>query len=430
MKLSTLFLSSVALGLMAVPAAATEASAPPPTAPTCQPAPTTPCGGGGSQVPFIQNEQIQLSSSFAGFDLDADAVSAASAASAASANLLTAGAENASGLIIENVQGAFGTTTAHTTMDVGHASGAIANSAAATANGLTVGTDTTAQTINSTQVVHPGADVNAWSYTRSRNVYAAANAAAAGGNVATLNGANSGVDARIMQNSAANIRATAESDHCCVRTAATGAAVASANNITGTSTGGGPATLSADQRSSGREVIALVDLYVGYTGDALATSAANGNAATYGGAFAPLEFNTTQVNTSAVTSSSAVTVGGDFTGSASASSYGVGNSAVAQNTGADARFTTDQYNGGRVTSYTTVSGSGGVGATGVSMAVGNMTSGAVCTACGPATLIANNRQINNGAVVAATTMVTGSTGHVVGAATAVGNSATYTIRGH
>jgi hypothetical protein len=45
-------------------------------------------------------------------------------------------------------------------------------------------------------------------------------------------------------------------------------------------------------------------------------------------------------------------------------------------------------------------------------------------------LIANNRQINNGAVVAATTMVTGSTGHVVGAATAVGNSATYTIRGH
>lgn len=429
MKLSTFFMSSVAFGLMAVPAAATEAPAPSTQPASCQPAPSAPCGG-STQVPFVQNEQIQLSSSFAGYDLEADHVGGASGASAASANLLTAGAQNASGLIIENVQGAFGTTTAHTSMDVGHADGAVVNSAAATANGLTAGTDTTYLTLNSTQVVHPGADVNALSYTRSTNVYAASNAAAAGGNVATLNAANSGVDARIVQNSAANIRATTVTDHCCVRTAATGTAVASANNITGTSTGGAPAVVSADQRSSGREVIALVDLYVGYTGDALATSAANGNATTYGGAFAPLEFTVTQVNTSDVTSSSALTVGGDFTGVARASSYGVGNSAVAQNTGADARFTTDQYNGGRVTSYTTVSGSGGVGATGVSMAVGNMASGALCTACGPATMVANNRQMNNGAVVAATTMVTGSAGHVAGAATAVGNSATYMIRGH
>ena len=428
MKLSTLFLSGVAFGLMAVPAAATEAPPPAHNPPACQPA-AGECVG-SDQVPFIQNEQIQLSSSFAGYDLVADDIGSAAGASAASANLLTASAQNASGLIIETIQGAFGTTTAETTMDVGHAAGAVVNTTAATANGLTVTTDTTAQTLNATQVVHPGADVNAWSYTRSQNVYAAANAASAGGNVTTIHGANSGVDARIVQNSGANIRATAEADHCCVRTAATGTAIASANNITGASTGGGPAVVSTDQRSSGREVVALVDLYIGFTGDALANSSANGNATTYGGAFVPLEFNVTQENTSDVASTSSVTVGGDFTGAISASSYGVGNSAVGQNAGADARFDTDQYNGGRVTSYTAVSGSGGVGATGVSMAVGNMASGTVCTTCGPATLVASNTQMNNGAITAATTMVSGATGHVVGAATAVGNSATYTIRGH
>lgn len=429
MKLSTLFLSGAAFGLTAFPATATEAPVPSGGAALCQQAQASSCTG-GSQIPFIANEQLQTSSAFAGYALRAEDVGSAAGASAASANLLTTSAENAQGLVIDNVQGAFGTTTAHTWMDVGHADGAISNTAAATANGFSAAADATAVTLNSTQVVHPGADVNAWSYTRSQNVRAAANAAAAGGNVVTLHAANSGVDARIVQNSQANIRATAEADHCCVRTAATGTAIASANAATGASTGGGPALVSADQRSSGREVIALVDLYVGYTGDALAVSSANGNALTYGGAFAPLTVFATQDNTSDVTSQSYVTVGGDFTGALSASSYGVGNSAVAHNAGADARFVTDQSNSGAVTAYTAVAGGGGVGATGVSMAVGNMASGAVCAACGPASLVADNRQTNAGAIVAATTMVSGGVSHVVGAATAVGNAATYTVRGH
>jgi hypothetical protein len=429
MKLSTLFLSGVAFALTTFPAAATEAPAPSEGGASCQPAPASSCSGGG-QLPFIDNEQLQMSSVFASYELRAENTGSAAGASAASANLLTTSAQNAQGLIIDNVQGAFGTTTAQTWMDVGHSDGTISNTAAATANGFSAAVDATAVSMNSTQVVHPGADVNAWSYTRSRNIYAAANAAAAGGNVTTLHAANSGVDARIVQNSAANIRATAETDHCCVRTAATATAIASANTATGASTGGGPALVSTDQRSSGREVIALVDLYVGFTGDALAVSSANGNALTYGGAFVPLTVFATQDNSSDVTSQSYATVGGDFTGALSASSYGVGNSAVAQNAGADGRFVTDQSNSGRVTAYTAVAGTGGVGATGVSMAVGNMASGVVCTTCGPATLVAANRQTNAGLITASTTMVSGGAGHVVGAATAVGNAATYSVRGH
>jgi hypothetical protein len=331
---------------------------------------------------------------------------------------------------VRSQQDAFGSTTARSTMTVGDATGNVINTSTATANGLTAGTQNGLLALDSTQVLHPGADVNSTSYTSSQRVNGAANTAAAGGNVATLNAENAGVDARIFQNAAANVRATAEADHCCVNTVATGTAVASANNITVASRGGASA-VSTDQRSSAGEVVALVDLYAGFAGDIVGNATANGNAVTVGGAFAPLTMDATQVNGSAVQASSFVTVGGDVTGVAGANSYGVGNSAVGQNAGANGRFITDQTNNGSVTSYTGVTSNGGVGATGSSTAIGNMASGFVCTTCGDATLVANNRQVNNGAIVAATGMTVGNSGTVIGSATAIGNSATYTIRnGH
>jgi hypothetical protein len=304
----------------------------------------------------------------------------------------------------------------------------VINTATATANGLTAGTQGGTLVTDSTQTVDPGTNVTSRSYTNSRNVNGVANTASAAANVASLNATSGGgVNARLTQSSGANIRATAEADHCCVRTVTTATAIASANNITGTSNGG-TANVTTNQRTRGGSVVALVDLYAGNTGDMAATATANGNAVTYGGAHAPLTMNATQDNTSNVQAEAYATVGGEFTGVVSGSSYGVGNSAVGQNSGANGTFNTDQRNSGRVTSYTAVTGNGGVGATGSSTAIGNMASGFVCTACGPATLTANNRQVNNGAITASTTMVAGQTGTVVASATAIGNAATYTIR--
>ncbi len=430
MRIITLLLSSVAFGMLAISPAAAEASAQTSAPAPCNAQPaqaTSPCNG---QRPDVQNSQTQLNSSYSQFELEAGTITEASGAATSSANVATVGVQGPRGAGVRSQQDAFGTTTARSTIEVGTATGNVLNTSTATANGLTAGTQDGRMALDATQVVHPGADVNSTSYTNSRNVNGAANTAAAAGNVATLNAENAGVDARIIQNAAANVRATAEADHCCVRTVATGTAVASANNIT-VATRGAPSTVSTDQRSAAGEVVALVDLYAGYAGDIVGAATANGNAVTVGGAFGALDMNATQVNGSTVRASSFVTVGGDVTGIASSNSYGVGNSAVGQNAGANGRFTTDQTNNGSVTSYTGVTSNGGVGAAGSSTAVGNMASGFVCTACGDATLVANNRQVNNGAIVAATGMSVNNAGTVIGSATAIGNSATYTIRnGH
>jgi hypothetical protein len=430
MRFTTLLLSSAAFGMLAISPAAAEAPAPQTPPATCgQPATPAP-GACNGQRPDVQNSQTQTNNAYSQFELQAGDIAEASGAAVSSANIATVGAQGARGVAVRSQQDAFGSTTSRSTMTVNTATDNVINSSTATANGLTAGTSGGQMAVDATQVVHPGADVNSTSYTSSRQVGGAANTAAAAGNVATLNAENAGIDARIVQNAAANIRATAEADHCCVNTAATGTAVASANNITAASRGGS-STISTDQRSSSGEVVALVDLYVGFAGDVLGNATANGNAVTVGGAFAPLTMDATQVNGSAVRAQSFVTVGGDVTGVASANSYGVGNSAVGQNAGGNGRFITDQTNNGSVTSYTGVTSSGGVGATGSSTAIGNMASGFVCTACGDASLVANNRQVNNGAIVAATGMTVGNSGTVIGSATAIGNSATYTIRsGH
>jgi hypothetical protein len=427
---SFLSITTAALAVMAFSAA----SAGTPTAATttqptgCQaqnmsvPQPT-PCSGQNADV---QSEQMQLNSSFSQFQLDVHSITEASGAAVSSGNVLTVGSATRNGASVESVQGAMGTTTSTSQIAVNDASGNVINTATATGNGLTAGTEGGPLAVTAVQAAHSTGDVNATSYTRSARVNGAANSATAGANVTTLNATNGALTGNITQWSTANVRATAEADHCCVNTAATGAALASANNITATSTNGA-STMRTNQRTTGGEVVALVDLYAGYAGDAAATATANGNALTLGGAFAPMLMEATQENAAAIRSEAYVTIGGDYTGVVAASSYGVGNSAVGQNAGGNGTFRTNQSNTGSVTSYTAISGTGGVGASGGSTAIGNMASGFVCTQCGDASLSAWNRQVNSGPVTAATTIVGARNGSVIGSATAIGNAATYTI---
>jgi hypothetical protein len=401
---STLFLSAAALVLAPLAAVADEAPR------------------------SIVNEQIQLDTSFAGFNLDVVEAEDAGGAAAAAANTLNVNSGAGGGVTVQTVQGSFGSAIAQSDARAEWVSGGLANAAQATGNGTTISSTGGWLSTDSVQALHPGADVEAVTTTFARAAGYVAAGSSAAGNVAATN-ATAGSDQSLVQWGAANVRAIADADVCCA-SGASAAAVASVNNVTAMSRG--TAVVTVDQRTQaadGQTAQALTDLYVGTAYDAAAAATANGNAATVANAYGPLTSQITQVNEHGVLAEGYLTVGGGLEGSGGASSYGVGNSAQAQNIGSDAWMTFDQTNFGAVTSYSAFSGTGGVSAVASATAFGNVSSGYLCTQCGDATLSAWNNQTNAGGVTAAATLQAGSTPRVFGSATAVGNAASFTTYG-
>lgn len=121
----------------------------------------------------------------------------------------------------------------------------------------------------------------------------------------------------------------------------------------------------------------------------------------------------------------------DWAGFATISAYGVGNSAHVANTISDTTLFVNQENTGAITSlagFTGESTSGGVAQLS-STAIGNAAGIALCNICGDAAMQAGVSQRNSADVIARGTTHIGEAGVVIGAATAVGNSASFTSTG-
>ena len=256
--------------------------------------------------------------------------------------------------------------------------------------------------------------------------YALSNDAAAVGNTQGWLTSNGAVRALSEQRLTGSVVADASSRSGEVETLAGTSATAVGNDVTASGTGASSVDLVTDQANSGFAVTATVTGQHAAGDEVAGQATATSNNVTIeneGGASLSAH---TQVSSAAVTADAAYGLG--TWNSATVASYGVGNSVYASNIGAQTELGIDQTNTGAVTGKASLVASSGGGDTYVSAtAVGNAAQGLVCSTCDGGVGISNS-QNNSGAVRAVASYHGPATGSVVGAASAVGNTATFTVR--
>ena len=181
-----------------------------------------------------------------------------------------------------------------------------------------------------------------------------------------------------------------------------------------------------DQENRGAAVRAILTVQQ-QGGDTIAGQAtATGNNVTVETTPGSTDSASVQFNAATVTADAAYGLGS--WNSATVSSYGVGNSVLVSNTGAQTQAGIEQENVGAVTARSALTAGGGGGDTYVSAtAVGNANQSAVCSTCEGGVGL-QNKQTNSGAITASASYKGPQTGSVVGAASAVGNTASFTVR--
>jgi hypothetical protein len=400
------------------------------TAPAPTPQSPPPCGQTGGDVAgtmtMATNEQIQLNNVSSDFKLKVHTAQEASAAAIAGGNVASATVMNQS-IAANNRQIMKGETSASARAEVGQISKALVVTTYGFANGFTAGAEQGAAIVTSTQVAGPNAHVNSTAFGRGRLAGSGASAAlgaTAAGNVSNVSASKGDFRAVVTQTAQANVTADAKGEFCCNNGSASSAAIASANNATLT---GAQTTMNTNtvQTSSGSEVTAVSDLYVGGASNTvIGASTASGNALTASNEFGFMRSGVTHTNSSAIMSQSWVTAG--TLGAGSASAYGVGNTASMSNIGTDMRVSFDQRNSGSVQAWTALSGAGGVGVVNAS-AIGNASQGFLCTTCGSGSMSALNSQFNSGRVEAIGTLVMPSATTASGSAAAFGNASSFFV---
>jgi hypothetical protein len=93
---------------------------------------------------------------------------------------------------------------------------------------------------------------------------------------------------------------------------------------------------------------------------------------------------------------------------------------------------TAQNNSGYIEANSAIGGDGEGAALSSSAAYGNAVSGTLCSSCtngGTPQMTANNHQVNDGDVYASSRASSSYTGTIATTSTAVGNAATYVVRG-
>lgn len=139
----------------------------------------------------------------------------------------------------------------------------------------------------------------------------------------------------------------------------------------------------------------------------------------------PLNMTANQTNRGVV-HAEAVTISSLF-GQQTTLAYGVGNSSLAGEYGTELNFANNQTNSGDISATAASLGTDGYDQTSSSLAIGNATIGFACAEC-RASLDAYNNQVNKGDVRSRSyTSVSGSGRTTTGAATAVGNTATFYV---
>ena len=219
-----------------------------------------------------------------------------------------------------------------------------------------------------------------------------------------------------------------------VRRSASFGTTAGGNAVSSTGTTSTNYNGAVQTTATGETIVASTDVYIGQARDALAATTAFGNSATvhneWGYATLGREGSELfQGNDADIDSQTYVTLD-NWNGYATSSAYGVGNAATISNVGSDTGLFAVQNNYGTVYSSANFNGGSGSGdAIVTSTAIGNAATATLCNICGDAALHGRTQQYNNGSVIAQGGVTVGQAGSVYGAATAVGNSATYQSNG-
>jgi len=322
-----------------------------------------------------------------------------------------------------------GATSADANATVWTATGNVAITSAAVANGGTATIVNGSSNIEAEQLGH--GDANATVTLRNGYSYNAATSASASSNTAAVSAQDAELGLLMNQESTGNVNASAEMDADIVEDQAVSGVIASANNL---SVGGETATVlnATTQNANGGSVTARSDLYVGYATDASGNATANANSTTIDNQFGYVNAAIEQNSSATVSADSYVTLGSDFGGFGSAGAYGVGNQALVSNVGSDMVMDVAQSNGGDVYANAALVGEDGGMALASSAAYGNSINGALCTNCDATgnvpTLTASSTQTNDGNVYSTSTVRTTGANTIGATSTAIGNAATYSAR--
>lgn len=372
------------------------------------------------------NDQYQSGNANASTTVNVGEAGDVGATAVASGNVATSTSDG-SDHALRNTQHMDGKTNASANATVWDASGAIAITSAAVANGATAAVEDGEVDVQTNQAAH--ADATAATTFTGGYAGDAGTSASASGNVVAVSATNG--QARVVgtQESTGAIRATTEAEHCCVAGQVVSGAIASANNL---SVGGDTATVLAytTQYASGSSE-ARVDLYTGYATNASGNATANANAVTIDNQFGYVNARIDQRSDANVSADSYVTLGGDFTDFGSAGAYGVGNQANVSNVGSDTVMETLQSNSGDISANAALAGEGDGMALASSAAYGNTVTGSLCGYCDTSSpgLYATNSQTNTGDVSSSAIVISPRARTVAATSTAIGNAATYQVAG-
>ncbi len=259
------------------------------------------------------------------------------------------------------------------------------------------------------------------------DVSATTTAAANVSTYSTSNGANRGFQEQLTTG---DVQSVTTADICCNNSSVQIGSTATGNTLTST----GATTTSyngAVQQTGDINIYAESDIRV-ESGTSVAGSAtASGNSATVHNewGYATLGREGSELSQQNSASTAAVTTVSldTFSGTSGATSYGVGNSALISNVGSDTGLFANQMNDGDIYSYASFDGGYSNGSAGYasSTAIGNAATATLCYTCGSGVLTGQTQQINSAGVTAYGRTTTTAGGFVSGAASAIGNSATY-----
>lgn len=409
-----LLASSAMFGAAALPALAQDVFPPP---------------AEGADVVVI--DQVVLGDVFANMNVVvAGNAEGASAAATATGNTTTA-TSNDNDLDFDATQQQDGMVTASTSLTGGTVYGGTA-STTTTAYGNAATSSTTNGTVFSTVVQTSNADVAADSYIGLDGADAVSANTTATANVVSYSSSNGTNRGFTTQTGNADVSAVtiadimSNEDYVALGSTATGNSVASYGSTT-TNFNGAVQVMDFDT-----QVTAATSATV-QTGNNVAVSAtAAGNNASVENefGFATLGRDGSELfqgNGADIDADASLTLV-NWSGTSGATAYGVGNSGLISNVGSDTGMYANQENFGDVNAAAYFDGSNSDGSYGYSSAtaIGNAATATLCYTCGAdSVLYGRTSQTNYSNTTASATSVLGSGGYVSGAATAVGNSATY-----
>jgi len=378
---------------------------------------------------YIDVDQVHTGHLWSDMDVAIDGTVDAASASATTTGNSANGLLATGDLDYDAIQQMDGNASAEASITGDYVTGAAVTTATAYGNASNAGTWMGDSYAQSHQTMNGDTDAGAEIELLGAGSVASASTAIA--NVAATSGEFGDNMAFQTQTSNGSVTAETDADFCCIGTTAAIATTAGGNSVTSTGSTTTSIQGAVQTTADGETIQAVGDVYAGVAHDAVVTTTASGNSYVLQNewGFTSLGREGSELyqgNESQVDAQSFVTLD-EWFGHAAVSSYGAGNSAVVTNIGSDTALHTIQSNFAAVGSQATFSGESSTGgvATVNATSIGNAATATLCVACGEAQLSGTVSQFNSASVYSTGTINVPQAGMVVGAATAIGNSATF-----